>query len=476
MGKERGQGTVTRYRGRFRARVSVVGKRVSVGTFDLEADAWGAIAEFWKLHAAEVTKTPGLLTLTDWGRDYLDARETDGVHRSVQRDRSVWRARIDASPLGAEYVDTITPREVRSWVKDQLKTPSERTGKPPAKQTVVNALNLLRVALEEAVEAGHIEINPARNVRVPKIATDKETWDWLREEEIARLFACRELDAEQRRIFAVAIFGGLRQGELWGLRWADVDLKRARMRVARSYEQPTKGGRVRWVPLLAPALEALRAQPRICALVFPTADQQMRHAGDDASWHAARELAGVRRVRFHDLRHTCASHLIQGTYAPLYLDRALRLEEVRDWLGHKSIKTTERYAHLAPDGLLSRTQAKRHEPAPLALDFGEGSGLDRTREDSAVSDDLAKLAGILAVLEPPIRLERTTYGLRNGAHLQVIPGGYVEPSPLRVRIRALLEAYAEKRRPGDVELVHVLGEALAELDAAADREDQRRTS
>jgi hypothetical protein len=105
------QGTISKRGGSFRARVSLDGKRISIGTFVTEADAKGAIAEFLRLHAANVSQTPGVISLVEWGRQYLDARETDGVHRSVHRDRSVWRARVAASQLGGLCIETITPRD-----------------------------------------------------------------------------------------------------------------------------------------------------------------------------------------------------------------------------------------------------------------------------------------------------------------------------------------------------------------------------
>ena len=64
-------------------------------------------------------------------------------------------------------------------------------------------------------------------------------------------------------------------------------------------------------------------------------------------------------------------------------------------------------------------------------------------------------------MEPPIRIERTTYGLRNRDQTFVVPDTYVDLRPLRGRILALLEAYAAKRRPLDRELVGVLGEVYA---------------
>lgn len=381
------QGTITKYRGKFRARVSVDGKRVSVGTFPTEADARGTIAEFLRLHATQVAQVPGCLSVVEWGRQYLDARETDGVHRSVHRDRSVWAARIAKSKLGGCTIDTLTTREIRDWVALQIKTPTER-GQRPARTTVANALNLLRVALEAAVQAGHIDTNPARDVRLPRIAVEREGWDWMRIAEIKRLFDAPAFVGEQKRIFTVALLTGLRKGELWGLRWQDVDLERGELVVSRSYGGPTKGGRVRRVPLLAPALAALKAQPKRCSLVFPTHDMRMRNKNNSAGWGDLLKSAGVRRVRFHDIRHTAASHLVQGTWArDGLISGPLRLEEVQQWLGHASLAITQRYAHMSEGGLRGRV---------VQIDAGLALGLDWTQQDSAVAADVAQLAEVTA--------------------------------------------------------------------------------
>lgn len=76
----------------------------------------------------------------------------------------------------------------------------------------------------------------------------------------------------------------------------------------------------------------------------PAAGQM--HAAWDLSWRAWGPAIVGRHVRPHDLRHTCASHLVQGSWG-----RTMSLPELRDWMGHSSTKVTERYAHLAPEGL-----------------------------------------------------------------------------------------------------------------------------
>ena len=162
-----------------------------------------------------------------------------------------------------------------------------------------------------------------------------------------------------RVIFTVAIYTGLRAGELWGLRWTDLDCQRAVIHVARSYRDAPKGGKTREVPMLAPVLEALSMWKEECPralgnLVFASAwDADMHRVGYDADFGKYVVRVTNRDVRFHDMRHTCASHLLQGSWAPSYLERPLRLEEVRDWLGHEDIKTTQRYAHLSADAVQS---------------------------------------------------------------------------------------------------------------------------
>jgi integrase len=140
-----------------------------------------------------------------------------------------------------------------------------------------------------------------------------------------------------------------------------LDGERPRIVVRYSYRGPTKAGRVREVPLLERAREALRSwyrdHPALPhALVFPAEGGMMHTKGYDAQWASRwRKATGTRdAVRWHDLRHTCAAALISGTWG-----RAWSLEEVQAMLGHASRLTTERYAHLAPDAVHAAARETR---------------------------------------------------------------------------------------------------------------------
>jgi integrase len=107
-----------------------------------------------------------------------------------------------------------------------------------------------------------------------------------------------------------------------------------------------------------------RARPSFPnGLVFPADDGSPHTKGYDGQWADRwRAETGTRpEVRFHDLRHTCGASLISGVWG-----RAWRLEDVQSFLGHESLASTERYAHLAPEGVFAAAAAtpgsSRHGP------------------------------------------------------------------------------------------------------------------
>lgn len=377
------RGSVNRHKTRhgaivYRARMWVDGERQELGLYPTEANAKEVLA----LALAEYIGHDHGMTLRVWGGKWLDRRETDGLHRKVAKSRSTWRTHIDRAPFADSPMRRIKRTDVVRWLKAMLNTPvtyantygqrsatrrtETRAGtRTLARQTVVNALALLRRALTDAADEGHVASNVVLGVGVPRKARDDEPWTYLSRPEIEAVLAL-ELRPEQRAIFTVAIFTGLRGGEIWGLRWSDVTLDGARQElfVRHSYRDPTKSGKTRRVPLLPQARDALLVwkaeRPAIGnALVFPADGLGCHVEGFDCGWTRVRRLAGIeRRVRFHDLRHTCHSHLVMGTWAP-----AMRLEDVRLWGGWSTVAMCEKYAHLGPDRLHAIAEIARRSEA-----------------------------------------------------------------------------------------------------------------
>jgi len=168
-------------------------------------------------------------------------------------------------------------------------------------------------------------------------------------------------------LYALAITTGLRQGELFGLRWEDVDLEAGRLSVRQTLTTP-KGGRKlgppkrsksrRSVKLTAGAVKALKAhrerqldeREKLAELwqdydfVFATqvGTPLNRHNFFRRCFKPLLEEAGLpRSVRFHDLRHTCATLLLSKNVNP---------KIVQELLGHANIsQTMDTYSHMLPD-------------------------------------------------------------------------------------------------------------------------------
>jgi integrase len=346
----------------YRVRVFVEGVRVSYGVFTTREEAEDVEAAALEARGAKESGT----TLRAWGESWLNERERGKRVRGIDKERSAWRAHIASTELAAMTLTRIKRHHVVRWLRD-LAAKEPRL----AHSTMRTARRLVVGAIEAALNDGLVDENPARGA--PITARDehtKERWHWMTVDELQRLFAlpvhdtspnvangyrkAGHITTKQRSASIVAIYTGMRAGELWGLRWRDVRLDGPQPRVVVRYsrELATKSGKPREVPLLAPAREALLEWQRVCpgvgdALVFPAIDGHCHRGAYTPGWDRIKELAGIRpAVRWHDLRHTCGSHLVQGTWG-----RVWSLPEVRDWLGHGSIKMTERYAHLRPGGL-----------------------------------------------------------------------------------------------------------------------------
>lgn len=370
--------------GRFRVRVSTAGGRRVTLTADSRESAEelrrGALAELLDGNLAPV----GGVTLRSWGPGVLDARELAGG-RNRRTEWSLWRRHL----LTAEFVDwplaNIRPRDVRAWVAALQKKRSGRVRKGQRaglldRGTVKHALDLLRKILEAAVLDELIPSNPAADVKPPASVTrPDEPWTYLTPEEQIRLLTCPAVPGWGRLMIAVALGTGVRQGELWNLELRDVhvdhDTPHLVVRFG-SRGQTTKGGRMRVVPLFGLALEALRQWLALLptfvrtnpeGLAFPT-ERGCRRQRSKApkGWVAWLRAAKIGRpVRWHDLRHTCASSLLAGWWGHRWT-----LEQVRDLLGHRSVTTTERYAHLAPSVLAeaaSRTDLGRSREGHAAI-------------------------------------------------------------------------------------------------------------
>jgi integrase len=221
------------------------------------------------------------------------------------------------------------------------------------KKTVTNHLTLLVTMLNLAVDLGWLTKVP--RIRKPRIRLISQDYSFLRtDEEIGRFLRSTKEKAGElaHMLYAMAIYTGMRQGELAGLLWADVDLDQRLITVQRSFAGPTKAEDVRYVPILDALLPILREwrlrhpgrlvfTNRDGRMLVPSARifQEILHRVLDHAEFPRIERSGKSRryIHFHDLRHTFASHWVM---------KGGDLFKLQKILGHKTVQMTMRYAHL----------------------------------------------------------------------------------------------------------------------------------
>ena len=189
------------------------------------------------------------------------------------------------------------------------------------------------------------------------------TTRWLRtEDEIRQFFSAAKEEDDNRLyykeadrfptvkvfpMYATAVYTGMRAGELAALRWADINFDRRLITVQRSFNNPTKSGDVRHVPILdvlLPILKAWKLESGGKGLAFPNAagemwDQRGRVFAEFFRRVLTRSGLGPKYINFHALRHTFASHWVMNG------GDLFRLQKI---LGHHDATMTQRYAHLSP--------------------------------------------------------------------------------------------------------------------------------
>lgn len=259
--------------------------------------------------------------------EYVKANKSAGMHRNE-------KAYLDLQltpAFGDRYLFEIT-REAIERVKQTL---SE--GRTPA--TVNRYLASLKHLLRKAVDWGYLKANPAVGVR--KLKEPPGRVRYLSPAEVAKLLEVAS--PALRPIVVVALHTGMRQSEIFGLRWQDVDLTHGTVTVRRG-----KNNERRVIPMNATLLETMRALKKEAEgpYVFAGRFEGHRKAAAKTFGKAVTE-AKLTDFRFHDLRHTFASYMMM---------RGCDVKTLQTLMGHKDITMTLRYSHLSPSHLRDSVQ------------------------------------------------------------------------------------------------------------------------
>ena len=217
--------------------------------------------------------------------------------------------------------------QISSFLIEHYKSERKTKVKPA---TVNRELSLLKHMLNLAIRWGKAGTNPARDVRPFK--EERGPIRVLSSDECERLIeACPDYF---RPIVIVALYTGMRKGEILGLRWTMVDFERGLVHVEKS-----KSGKTRSVPMHERLVEMFKGLKRNGEFVFSIDGKKPRKDIRKPFEKAQAEAGIYPRCRFHDLRHTFGSHLRRN---------GVDLVTVKELMGHSRIETTMKYMHSFP--------------------------------------------------------------------------------------------------------------------------------
>ena len=266
-------------------------------------------------------------------------------------------------------LDGIQAKHIQSFYLHELKTVSPGT--------VIHYHANIHKALKYAVKMDLIPFNPADKVERPK--KQRYIADYYRQEDLERLLEASR-DHPYSLLIQMTAFYGLRRSEALGLKWDAIDFERGTISVIRTVTTITLDGKqteieqqsaktkssLRTLPLIGSfreyflqVKEAQELNKQVCGncynheydgFVFvDELGERMRANYLTSAFPKFLEDHGLRRMRFHDLRHSCAS---------LLLANGVPLKHIQEWLGHSDFTTTANiYAHLDYKSKITSAQA-----------------------------------------------------------------------------------------------------------------------
>ena len=266
---------------------------------------------------------------------YLKATSDKRSH-----DKDLQRTRTLRSFFGGQVINELNPADIRSYIVKR-----RQDGISPS--TINRETALFCAAINWANRELDWQIpNPAAG---RKLKEPEGRLRWITRAEAVALINAAHLDTQSRQwlpeFIRLALNTGCRKQELLGLEWRRVDLQAGLIHLEGHH---TKSGKRRSVPMNMAARSAIVARAGFRAKWCPDSPwvfcdrKGERIQNVRKGFETARKRVGIEDFRIHDLRHTCAAWLVTA---------GVPLTEVRDLLGHSTVKMTERYAHLAPENV-----------------------------------------------------------------------------------------------------------------------------
>ncbi len=245
-------------------------------------------------------------------------------NKSSWRDDEIHLNRA-CSFFGDINISEVTPLKVEEFKRWRLEGGVKRT-------TVNRNLQVLKTMFYKAMEWGYSKDNPIKKVKLYK--EDNRRLRFLEREEIERLLNACSLHTRKTVVFALNT--GMRRGEMLNLKWSDISLKNNLI-----YIHKTKTKTKRVIPMNSAVKRLLlNIRERSTSEYIFCNEEGGQIKSLRKGFEKALNRAGINDFRWHDLRHSFASHLVMS---------GIDLNTVKELLGHKTIDMTLRYSHLSQD-------------------------------------------------------------------------------------------------------------------------------
>jgi integrase len=266
----------------------------------------------------DVRKDPDPIKFHDFAKEYLQWSKTNKKESTYCGDLIMMRH------LDNEFEEKMI-QEINLWDIEKWKAKRKEKVKPAP---VNRELALAKSLFSKAVEWGKIKESPAKKVKFLKLKGSDRRVKFLMADEVQKLIS--NCSNKIRPVVIIALNTGMRRSELLDLKWDQVNFEQGILTLL-----DTKNNDRRDIPMNETVKNTLRAMERRGPYIFDGITPQIIKYG----FSDARIKAGRPDLRFHDLRHCFASGLVM---------EGVDLNTTRELLGHRDLKMTLRYAHLAP--------------------------------------------------------------------------------------------------------------------------------
>jgi integrase len=258
----------------------------------------------------------------DFSKQYLEYSKANKALSSYERDIT---SMVHLAPFfGGRYLFDVTPELIEKYKVARL-----QKVQPAA---VNRELACLKHMYTKAIAWGYVKVNPAKSVKLLKEPPGRLRY--LKPDEIENLLA--SCPRHIRPVVLTAINTGMRRGEIFNLKWRDLDLENRKLTVVNA-----KNNESRVIPINQTLYEEFRALLKEANGEYVFSRRNAEPLKDiRTGFAAALTKAKIKDFRFHDLRHTFGSHLVM---------QGVNLRTVQQLMGHKDIKMTMRYSHLSPE-------------------------------------------------------------------------------------------------------------------------------